>query len=57
MLIHGLICFVAAYHKNYRSLEQVKIIHRYLPGEAGELFVWYMRLVLPFWQRVQVAIR
>ena len=58
ILIHrGLVCFVAAYHKNYRSSEQVKIIHRYLPRAVGELLVWYLWLVLPFWQQVQVTIQ
>jgi RecQ family ATP-dependent DNA helicase len=58
ILIHkGLVCFVAAYHKNYRTSEQVKIIHRYLSREVSELFVRYLWLVLPFWQHVQLAVR
>ncbi|GJC88126.1 hypothetical protein ColLi_10964 [Colletotrichum liriopes] len=32
---------------------QAKVIHRYLPREVGELLVWYLWLVLPFWQEVQ----
>jgi hypothetical protein len=50
---HGMMCFVTVYHKNYQSSEQVKIIHRYLPREVGELLVWYLWLVLPFWQEVE----
>ena len=46
----GIVCFTTSYHKNYRSSEKVKVIHRYLPREAGELLVWYLWLVLPFWQ-------
>ncbi|KAK4206220.1 hypothetical protein QBC37DRAFT_329190 [Rhypophila decipiens] len=53
----GMVCFVTLYHKNYRSSEQVKIIHRYLPREAGELLVWYLWLVLPFWQQVQGIVK
>jgi RecQ family ATP-dependent DNA helicase len=58
IFIHkGMVCFVTAYHKNYRSSEQVKIIHRYLPREVGELLVRYLWLVLPFWQHVQVVVQ
>jgi hypothetical protein len=58
IFIHkGMVCFVAAYHKNYRSSEQVKVIHRYLPREVSELFVRYLWLVLPFWQHVQMVVR
>ncbi|KFZ23520.1 hypothetical protein V502_02001 [Pseudogymnoascus sp. VKM F-4520 (FW-2644)] len=31
----------------------IKIIHRYLPREVGELLVYYLWLVLPFHERVQ----
>jgi hypothetical protein len=44
----GLIAFVAIYHKGYRSSGNIKIIHRYLPREVGELLVYYLWLVLPF---------
>jgi len=58
IFIHkGMVCFVAAYHKNYRSSEQVKIIHRYLPREVSELFIRYLWIVLPFWQKVQVVVQ
>lgn len=46
----GMMCFVTSYHKGYRSSGQTKIIHRYLPRETGELLVWYLWLVLPFWR-------
>ncbi|KAF4482479.1 hypothetical protein CGGC5_v008661 [Colletotrichum fructicola Nara gc5] len=48
----GMICFVTSYHKNYRQTGTAKVIHRYLPREVGELLVWYLWLVLPFWQQV-----
>ncbi|MDB5910917.1 MAG: hypothetical protein JWP34_5031, partial [Massilia sp.] len=53
----GMMCFVTVYHKNYQSSEQVKIIHRYLPREVGELLVWYLWLVLPFWQEVEGMVK
>jgi len=49
----GMICFVTSYHKNFRSSGNPKVIHRYLPREIGELLVWYLWLILPFWQQVQ----
>ncbi|KDN64750.1 hypothetical protein CSUB01_11123 [Colletotrichum sublineola] len=49
----GSMCFVTAYHKGFRSTGQAKVIYRYLPQEVGELLVWYLWLVLPFWQEVQ----
>jgi hypothetical protein len=51
----GLVAFVAAYHKGYRSSGNIKIIHRYLPREVGELLVYYLWLVLPFHERLQFA--
>ncbi|KAK1446545.1 hypothetical protein CMEL01_16820, partial [Colletotrichum melonis] len=47
---NGMMCFVTSYHKGYRSSGQTKIIHRYVPREVGELLVWYLWLVLPFWR-------
>lgn len=49
----GLVAFVAQYHKGYRSSGNIKIIHRYLPREVGELLVYYLWLVLPFWEKLQ----
>ncbi|PNP44455.1 hypothetical protein TGAMA5MH_03801 [Trichoderma gamsii] len=54
---HGQMCFVTAYHKNFQQSDQVKIIHRFMPPEVGELLVWYVWLVLPFWQNVQGMIK
>ena len=34
----------------------VKIIHRYLPREVGELVVYYMWLVLPFQQQLEAMV-
>ncbi|PON20110.1 hypothetical protein TGAM01_v211033 [Trichoderma gamsii] len=49
----GMMCFVTMYHKGFRKSGDIKVIHRYLPREVGELLVWYMWLALPFWQNVQ----
>ena len=48
--------FVASYHKGYRSSGNIKIIHRYLPREVGELLVYYLWLVLPFWEKLQFQV-
>jgi RecQ family ATP-dependent DNA helicase len=48
-----MVAFVAQYHKGYRSSGNIKIIHRYLPREVGELLVYYLWLVLPFWEKLQ----
>jgi len=49
----GMMAFVTTYHKNYRQTGKMKIIHRYLPREVGELLLRYLWLVLPFWQAIQ----
>jgi hypothetical protein len=37
-----MVVFVTRYHKGYNVSGDVKIIHRYLPREVGELVVWYL---------------
>ncbi len=53
----GMMCFVTSYHKGFRSTGQAKVIHRYMPREVGELLVWYLWLILPFWQQVQGIVK
>jgi sulfur relay (sulfurtransferase) DsrC/TusE family protein len=36
----GMVVFVTQYYKGYNVSSNVKIIHRYLPREVGELVVW-----------------
>jgi hypothetical protein len=48
-----LVAFVTTYHKGYRNSGNIKIIHRYLPREIGELLVYYLRLVQPFYEKLQ----
>jgi hypothetical protein len=45
---NGLVAFVTAYHKGYCSSGNIKIIHRYLPREIGELLIYYLWLIRPF---------
>ena len=52
----GMVVFVTRYHKGFEVKGDVKIIHRYLPREVGELVVWYLWLVLPFVQRMQAML-
>lgn len=51
-----LMVFVTRYHKGYAISGDVKVIHRYLPREIGELVVYYLWLVLPFQQRLEAAV-
>jgi len=51
----GLVAYVTAYHKNVGSTGKSKVIHRYLPREVGELVVYYLWFVLPFWERMESA--
>jgi hypothetical protein len=52
----SMVVFVTRYHKGYNVSGDVKIIHRYLPREVGELVVWYLWLVLPFQQRLEALV-
>ena len=52
----GMVVFVTRYHKGYAVSGDVKIIHRYLPREVGELLVYYLWLVLPFQQRLEAMV-
>lgn len=52
----GMVVYVTKYHKGMQMSGDVKIIHRYLPREVGELVVWYLWLALPFIQRVEALV-
>src|SRR5277367_6410975 len=52
----GMMAFVTTYHKNYQQTGKMKIIHRYLPREVGELLLRYLWLVLRFWQAIQSVV-
>ena len=52
----GMVVFATRYHKGYTVSGDIKIIHRYLPREVGELLVYYMWLVLPFQQQLEAMV-
>jgi hypothetical protein len=51
---NGLVSTVTAYHKGYNITGSTKIIHRYLPKEISEMVVYYLWLILPFWQKLEI---
>lgn len=53
----GMVAFVTRYHKGYSSSQKMKVIHRYVPQEVGELVVYYLWLVEPFVKQLQLAAR
>jgi hypothetical protein len=52
----GLISTVTSYHKGYNITGSTKIIHRYLPKEVSELLVYYLWIILPFWQQLDILV-
>jgi hypothetical protein len=50
----GMVTMVTSYHKGFYASNDMKIIHRYLPRDIGELVVWYLWLVLPFVERMEL---
>jgi len=58
VFIHqGLVELVTSYHKGFSYGGKLKIIHRFLPKEVGELLVYYLWLVEPFVQSLQILVR
>ncbi|KAH5618970.1 hypothetical protein HBI23_245980 [Parastagonospora nodorum] len=55
-LEEGLISTITSYHKGYNITGSTKIIHRYLPKEVSELLVYYLWLILPFWQQLDILV-
>jgi hypothetical protein len=52
----NLISTVTSYHKSYNITRSTKIIHRYLPKEVSELLVYYLWLILPFCQQLDILV-
>lgn len=52
----GFLMFVIGYHKGYARSNKLQVIHRFLPREVGELVVYYLWLVLPFWEDCQAQV-
>jgi hypothetical protein len=53
---HGLMFYAPRTHKNYMQTSNMKIVHHWLPTEVGELMLYYLWLVLPFWEKVQISV-
>ena len=53
----NLMIFVKRAHKGYIISGDVKIIHRYLPRAVGELLAYYLWLLLPLVQSIEVTVR
>jgi hypothetical protein len=51
---NGMVSTVTSYHKGYNVTGSTKIIHRYLPKKVGELPVYYLWLILPFCQQLEL---
>ena len=51
----GMMAAVTMYHKGIGANKKAKIIHRYLPREVGELVLYHMWLVMPFWRKLETA--
>jgi hypothetical protein len=51
---NGMVSTVTSWHKGYTVTGSTKIIHRYLPNQVGELVIYYLWLILPFWQAIEV---
>ena len=46
------VALVPRYHKGYNRDKSLKVIYRYLPRQVGELLVWYISLIRPFYRVV-----
>jgi superfamily II DNA helicase RecQ len=49
----GMMVYVTGYHKGYGISATLKIVHRYMPREVGELLFYYMWIVQPFWEELR----
>lgn len=54
---NGIVAFVTTYHKGFGLSQRVKIVHRHVPREVGELVVYYLWLVEPFVQSLQIVVQ
>jgi hypothetical protein len=50
----GMVSTVTTYHKGYSTTGNIKIIHRYLPKAVGELLVYYLWLIQPFFRKLEM---
>ncbi|KFA70949.1 hypothetical protein S40288_10242 [Stachybotrys chartarum IBT 40288] len=52
----GLLMLVMGYHKGFSRSERLKVIQRFLPREISTPFIYYLWLVVPFWEDLQVNV-
>jgi hypothetical protein len=51
--LHGeLICILTSYHKGMLQTDETKDIYRFLPKQIGDLLIYYIWLVLPYYQQL-----
>jgi superfamily II DNA helicase RecQ len=53
---NGLMFFTPRTHKNFMQRGTEKIVHHFLSQEGGEILMYYLWLVLPFWEKVQISV-
>lgn len=56
LIDRGLVMIVTGYHKGFSRTERLKVIQRFLPREVGILLVYYLWLVVRFWEELQVNV-
>jgi hypothetical protein len=50
----GLVSTVITYYKGYNITGSIKIIHRYLLKEVGELLIYYLWIIQPFCRKLEL---
>ena len=51
---NSMVSTVTTYHKGCNVTGSTKIVHQYRPKEVGELLVYYLWLVRPFYQKLEM---
>jgi superfamily II DNA/RNA helicase len=50
LLYDGSVCFSTGYNKSLSQTKCDKLVHRMVPHEVGELLVYHLTMVVPFWR-------
>jgi hypothetical protein len=53
MIDQGIVTFITSYHKGFCASQSQKCVHRFVPQEVGELVVYYLWLIEPFFRNLQ----
>lgn len=51
---NGLITFITGYHKRYSKSRELKVINRFLPVEVSILTIYYIYLVIPLEENMEI---